>query len=79
MLRRLNKLLIKLVNIDWLGRQDSNLGMAAPKAAALPLGDAPTRGFVHALQRARNRSERPVLRLNSGGSGAIKRPVRRDQ
>jgi hypothetical protein len=25
----------------WLGRQDSNLGMAAPKAAALPLGDAP--------------------------------------
>jgi site-specific DNA recombinase len=27
----------------WLGRQDSNLGMAASKAAALPLGDAPTR------------------------------------
>ena len=26
---------------DWLGRQDSNLRMAAPKAAALPLGDAP--------------------------------------
>jgi hypothetical protein len=26
----------------WLGRQDSNLGMAASKAAALPLGDAPT-------------------------------------
>jgi hypothetical protein len=26
----------------WLGRQDSNLRMAAPKAAALPLGDAPT-------------------------------------
>jgi hypothetical protein len=25
----------------WLGRQDSNLRMAAPKAAALPLGDAP--------------------------------------
>jgi hypothetical protein len=25
----------------WLGRQDSNLGMADPKSAALPLGDAP--------------------------------------
>ena len=25
----------------WLGRQDSNLGMAVPKTAALPLGDAP--------------------------------------
>src|SRR5204863_7773740 len=25
----------------WLGRKDSNLRMAAPKAAALPLGDAP--------------------------------------
>jgi hypothetical protein len=28
----------------WLGRQDSNLRMAASKAAALPLGDAPTAG-----------------------------------
>lgn len=28
----------------WLGRQDSNLGMAVPKTAALPLGDAPMRG-----------------------------------
>src|SRR5207253_11409262 len=26
---------------DWLGREDSNLRMAAPKAAALPLGDSP--------------------------------------
>jgi hypothetical protein len=26
---------------EWLGRQDSNLGMAVPKTAALPLGDAP--------------------------------------
>lgn len=32
----------------WLGRQDSNLGMAVPKTAALPLGDAPTEaGFTH--------------------------------
>ena len=28
----------------WLGRQGSNLGMAASKAAALPLGDAPSAG-----------------------------------
>ena len=28
----------------WLGREDSNLRMAAPKAAALPLGDSPIRG-----------------------------------
>ena len=27
---------------NWLGRQGSNLRMAASKAAALPLGDAPT-------------------------------------
>jgi hypothetical protein len=30
--------------IAWLGRQDSNLGMAESKSAALPLGYAPTRG-----------------------------------
>jgi hypothetical protein len=29
---------------EWLGRQDSNLGMAVPKTAALPLGDAPPWG-----------------------------------
>src|SRR5229473_104851 len=27
--------------LDWLGRQDSNLGMAESKSAALPLGYAP--------------------------------------
>ena len=27
----------------WLGRQDSNLGMAESKSAALPLGYAPMR------------------------------------
>ena len=27
---------------EWLGRRDSNPRMAAPKAAALPLGDSPT-------------------------------------
>ena len=37
---------VKSFNIDdlaWLGRQDSNLGMAVPKTAALPLGYAPPR------------------------------------
>jgi hypothetical protein len=26
---------------EWLGRQDSNLGMPESKSGALPLGDAP--------------------------------------
>ena len=30
---------------EWLGRQDSNLGMAVPKTAALPLGYAPADPF----------------------------------
>ena len=29
------------VGRDWLGRKDSNLRMADPKSAALPLGDSP--------------------------------------
>ena len=33
---------MRKTQIAWLGRQDSNLGMAVPKTAALPLGDAPT-------------------------------------
>jgi hypothetical protein len=28
--------------LSWLGREGSNLRMAVPKTAALPLGDAPT-------------------------------------
>ena len=27
--------------LNWLGRQDSNLGMRGSKPRALPLGDAP--------------------------------------
>jgi hypothetical protein len=33
--------------VIWLGRQDSNLGMAESKSAALPLGYAPLRGADH--------------------------------
>jgi hypothetical protein len=32
----------RVLEVRWLGRQDSNLGMAVPKTAALPLGDAPS-------------------------------------
>ena len=30
------------MSTKWLGREDSNLRMADPKSAALPLGDAPS-------------------------------------
>ena len=30
----------------WLGRLDSNQRMSAPKADALPLGDAPTKSIL---------------------------------
>src|SRR5215204_1488258 len=36
----------------WLGRQDSNLGMAESKSAALPLGYAPSGGAIPAAWRA---------------------------
>lgn len=39
---RVAKCLIYNKNYDWLGRQDSNLGMSVPKTDALPLGYAPT-------------------------------------
>ena len=41
---RNNVLLFK--SLSWLGRQDSNLGMAESKSAALPLGYAPTGGSL---------------------------------
>jgi hypothetical protein len=40
--RRLFRYFLHIFSRSWLGRQDSNLGMAVPKTAALPLGDAPT-------------------------------------
>ena len=36
----------------WLGRQDSNLRMAVPKTAALPLGYAPTHTETHGIPNA---------------------------
>jgi hypothetical protein len=41
---------------QWLGRQDSNLGMAESKSAALPLGYAPS-GGASAAARADHSGE----------------------
>ena len=64
---------------SWLGRQDSNLGMAVPKTAALPLGDAPTEaGFTHwpaplqGVFRAIMRKLRKTFALGAGGAMADK-------
>ena len=42
---------IKHHQTGWLGRQDSNLGMAESKSAALPLGYAPSGGTPAAAAR----------------------------
>ena len=39
-------------NINWLGREGSNLRMAESKSAALPLGYAPTSGPEHGIDSA---------------------------
>ncbi|CAD5276484.1 hypothetical protein BOS5A_210665 [Bosea sp. EC-HK365B] len=44
----------------WLGRQDSNLGMAVPKTAALPLGDAPICAALLERAAAARNSGSPV-------------------
>lgn len=50
--------------------------MAVPKTAALPLGDAPTRAFLHGSDGARNRAENAsVRRLPPLGAESIKRPA----
>src|SRR5690606_18389691 len=41
----------------WLGRQDSNLGMAVPKTAALPLGYAPAGGGHYTVLFAREKRQ----------------------
>ncbi len=54
---------------EWLGRQDSNLGMAVPKTAALPLGDAPKRAveaaYIAPGRGAGNRPGRQAKRVVS--------------
>jgi hypothetical protein len=43
------KMVFLFANSGWLGRLDSNQGMAVPKTAALPLGYAPMHGKQAAL------------------------------
>jgi hypothetical protein len=60
---------------SWLGRQDSNLGMAVPKTAALPLGDAPSRRekYIVAAHRPGNRAPGASLRSIPGRRAACGR------
>ena len=62
---------MQMLSGRWLGRQDSNLGMAVPKTAALPLGDAPTAAVFSegrgGVQDGKSHFLRPaVLRLCNG-------------
>ena len=51
--------------IVWLGRLDSNQGMAESKSAALPLGYAPIR--PRRCRRERGRTiQTPLKRINGG-------------
>jgi hypothetical protein len=52
--------------MTWLGRQDSNLGMAESKSAALPLGYAPRRAGPYLRKRGRSIAGR-ALTYDSGG------------
>ena len=60
----------------WLGRQDSNLRMAVPKTAALPLGDAPSGwraysgGFVNEKGRMGQAPHPPAGQSVPSGSAA---------
>ena len=70
--------------MDWLGRQDSNLGMAAPKAAALPLGDAPASHWRSAPYRHRRSDGKPRVTpdarsLRKSCSDRFSYPVRRSK
>lgn len=53
---------------SWLGRQDSNLGMAESKSAALPLGYAPTTGGHHILARLASRNDPWSSRFGASAS-----------
>ena len=55
---RSNKVVQKQ-RLIWLGRQDSNLGMAESKSAALPLGYAPKSAGPYLRKRGRSIARRP--------------------
>src|SRR4051812_10208760 len=52
----------------WLGREDSNLRMAAPKAAALPLGDSPKGRLICEHERAEAHSRRSLAEADWNGA-----------
>ena len=56
----------KTNKVKWLGRQDSNLGMAIPKTAALPLGHAPPRQNRINPVPARGRVIPPTIDIGNG-------------
>jgi hypothetical protein len=60
---------------DWLGRQDSNLGMAESKSAALPLGYAPIRIKSSARDDSGGAQPDQRPRLPGLGAAAITRPA----
>src|SRR3954453_20485756 len=75
--------------LSWLGRLDSNQGMAESKSAALPLGYAPTRWlapriaagsaeFNETLRLARSRSSNALASPSPGGGGSAKHRAQRD-
>ncbi len=57
--------------LDWLGRQDSNLGMAESKSAALPLGYAPKERRTILAETGEINRRDAGLRWTHGDLGAI--------
>jgi hypothetical protein len=58
----------RLSEINWLGREDSNLRMAESKSAALPLGYAPSR--LHVLRSGGRTIPAQPVRINAAAAGA---------
>src|SRR3984893_9944360 len=54
----------------WLGRQDSNLGMAESKSAALPLGYAPTACMAANYRESSSAATKPPAAHHQRGSAA---------
>ena len=69
---RNHKPLKNVINRRWLGRQDSNLGMAVPKTAALPLGYAPPLVFtMRVISATPHQSGAALAKVNSKSNAAI--------
>ncbi len=55
----------------WLGRLDSNQGMAVPKTAALPLGYAPTRADRRGGEEGSVAGRCPLAKAAWRGNGFV--------